>query len=49
MKAVPGAVIELTGGTEPWTKFTALRGPLEACAGYVKNWLPSDLAKRINY
>jgi UDP-glucuronate 4-epimerase len=28
MKAVPGAVIELSGGTEPWTKFTALRGPL---------------------
>lgn len=27
-KAVPGAVIELTGGTEPWTKYTALRGPL---------------------
>ena len=28
MKAVPGAVIELSGGTDPWTKFTALRGPL---------------------
>jgi UDP-glucuronate 4-epimerase len=28
MKAVPDAVIELSGGTEPWTKFTALRGPL---------------------
>lgn len=28
MKAVPGAAIELSGGTEPWTKFTALRGPL---------------------
>jgi nucleoside-diphosphate-sugar epimerase len=26
--AVPGAVIELTGGTEPWTRFTSLRGPL---------------------
>ena len=26
--AVPGAVIELTGGTEPWTCFTSLRGPL---------------------
>lgn len=27
-KAVPGAVIELTGGTEPWTRYTSLRGPL---------------------
>jgi nucleoside-diphosphate-sugar epimerase len=27
-KAVPGAVIELAGGTEPWTRYTALRGPL---------------------
>jgi nucleoside-diphosphate-sugar epimerase len=27
-KAVPGAVIELSGGTEPWTRYTALRGPL---------------------
>jgi nucleoside-diphosphate-sugar epimerase len=27
-KAVPGAVIELGSGTEPWTKYTALRGPL---------------------
>jgi nucleoside-diphosphate-sugar epimerase len=27
-KACPGAVIELGGGTEPWTKFTAIRGPL---------------------
>lgn len=27
-KAVPGVVIELSGGTEPWTKYTALRGPL---------------------
>ena len=26
--AVPGAVIELTGGTEPWTRYTRLRGPL---------------------
>jgi UDP-glucuronate 4-epimerase len=26
--AVPGAVIELTGGTEPWTRFTSLRGSL---------------------
>ena len=26
--AVPGAVVELSGGTEPWTRFTALRGPL---------------------
>ena len=25
---VPGATIELGGGTEPWTAFTALRGPL---------------------
>ena len=24
----------------------ALSGPLEACAGYVKTWLPADLAKR---
>jgi UDP-glucose 4-epimerase/UDP-glucuronate 4-epimerase len=28
MKAVPGAVIELGSGTEPWTRYTALRGPL---------------------
>ena len=27
-KAVPGAVIELSSGTEPWTRYTALRGPL---------------------
>ena len=27
-KAVPGAAIELSGGTEPWTRYTALRGPL---------------------
>jgi membrane protein required for colicin V production len=27
----------------------ALRGPLEACAGYAKAWLPSDLSRRINY
>jgi nucleoside-diphosphate-sugar epimerase len=27
-KAVPGAVIELAGGTEPWTRYTAPRGPL---------------------
>jgi UDP-glucuronate 4-epimerase len=27
-KAVPGAVIELGSGTEPWTRYTALRGPL---------------------
>ncbi len=27
-KAVPGAIIELSSGTEPWTKYTALRGPL---------------------
>ena len=27
-RAVPGAVIELTGGTEPWTRYTRLRGPL---------------------
>ena len=26
--AVPGAVIELTSGTEPWTRYTSLRGPL---------------------
>jgi nucleoside-diphosphate-sugar epimerase len=26
--AVPDAVIELTGGTEPWTRYTSLRGPL---------------------
>jgi UDP-glucuronate 4-epimerase len=37
--AVPGAVIALTGGTEPWTRFTSLRGPLagdrlRADAGY---------------
>ena len=27
----------------------ALRGPLEACADYVKAWLPSDLSKRVKY
>ena len=27
-KAVPGAVIELGSGTEPWTRYTSLRGPL---------------------
>lgn len=27
-KAVLGAVMELGSGTEPWTKYTALRGPL---------------------
>jgi nucleoside-diphosphate-sugar epimerase len=27
-KAVPGAVIELGPGTEPWTRYTSLRGPL---------------------
>lgn len=27
----------------------ALRGALEASAGYARAWLPSDLAKRINY
>ena len=26
--AVPGAVIELGPGTEPWTRYTSLRGPL---------------------
>jgi nucleoside-diphosphate-sugar epimerase len=28
VKAVPDAVIEISSGTEPWTKYTALRGPL---------------------
>ena len=27
-KAVPGAVFELGPGTEPWTRFTSIRGPL---------------------
>ncbi|HXF54570.1 MAG TPA: NAD(P)-dependent oxidoreductase [Hyphomicrobiaceae bacterium] len=27
-RAVPGAVIELGPGTEPWTRYTSLRGPL---------------------
>jgi UDP-glucuronate 4-epimerase len=26
--AVPGATIELASGTEPWTRYTSLRGPL---------------------
>ena len=26
--AVPGAVIELASGTDPWTRYTSLRGPL---------------------
>lgn len=25
---VPGAIIELSSGTEPWTRYTSLRGPL---------------------
>jgi nucleoside-diphosphate-sugar epimerase len=38
-KAVPGAVFELGPGTEPWTRFTSIRGPLAgdkllADAGY---------------
>ena len=27
-RAVPGAIIELSSGTEPWTRYTGLRGPL---------------------
>jgi UDP-glucuronate 4-epimerase len=27
-RAVPGAIIELSAGTEPWTRYTTLRGPL---------------------
>jgi len=27
----------------------ALRGPLEAFAGYINGWLPADLSKRIKY
>ena len=27
-QAVPGAAIALSGGTEPWTRYTAPRGPL---------------------
>ncbi|MGH8649768.1 MAG: CvpA family protein [Burkholderiales bacterium] len=27
----------------------ALKGPLEACAEYIKTWLPADLSKRIRY
>jgi UDP-glucuronate 4-epimerase len=27
-KAVPGAVFELGPGTEPWTRYTSIRGPL---------------------
>jgi UDP-glucuronate 4-epimerase len=27
-RACPGAVIDLTGGTEPWTTYTAMRAPL---------------------
>ena len=27
-KAIPGAAIELTPGTEPWTRYTAMREPL---------------------
>ena len=29
-KAVPGAVVEIGGGTDPWTQHTVMRGPL-AC------------------
>ncbi len=28
---------------------SALRGPLEACAEYIKGWLPADLSRRIKY
>jgi len=31
-----------------WSE-AALRGPLEAFAGYVQGWLPADLSKRIKY
>lgn len=27
----------------------ALRGPLEACAEYIRAWLPADLSRRIRY
>lgn len=27
----------------------ALKGPLEACAEYIKAWLPADLSRRIRY
>src|SRR5581483_11808160 len=27
-RAVPGAIIALAAGTEPWTRYTSLRGPL---------------------
>lgn len=28
MRAVPGAALELSGGTEPWTRYTSMRAPL---------------------
>jgi membrane protein required for colicin V production len=34
---------------QPMWRNAALSGPLEACAGYVKGWLPADLSKRIKY
>jgi membrane protein required for colicin V production len=34
---------------QPAWRDAALRGALEAFAGYVKGWLPADLSKRIRY
>jgi membrane protein required for colicin V production len=34
---------------QPSWRDAALTGPLEAFAGYIKAWLPSDLSKRIKY
>ena len=34
---------------EPVWRQAALRGPLEACAGQVKSWLPTRFAQRITY
>ena len=50
MAAVPGAVIELGPGTEPWTTYTAPRGPLAGSrfaddTGFVVS--PSALARGI--
>jgi nucleoside-diphosphate-sugar epimerase len=41
--AVPGAVITLSSGTDPWTRYTSLRGPLagdklRADTGYQPAW-----------
>lgn len=50
---VPGAAIDLTGGTDPWTRYTAMRGPLSgdrfhADTGFtVRHTLAQGIAKYV--